>query len=178
MHRLFFALIPDSPALAAIERVAAGLREANTVRGRWIAPEKYHLTARFLGDHDDGCAVDVIARATAAAAQMQVAEFSVVLDRVTTFRGRYRAPCVLRCSPQCDVQVRELSDRFAVQLSRAGFDDHDQRRFQPHLTIAYVDRMIEPAIEVEPISWRVREIALVDSHHSGHAVLARWPTRA
>src|ERR1700751_1766497 len=95
-HRLFFALQPDADAVQAIRRVVDGLRDTNAIRGRWTAPAKYHLTARFLGDHGRE-AESVIARARQAAAQVRCAAFEVAFDRITTFRGRYQCPCILRC---------------------------------------------------------------------------------
>lgn len=175
MHRLFFAIFPDLPALAAIERVAAGLQEANALRGRWIPREKYHVTVRFLGDYDDEHAADTIERASSAAADVHPAGFAMVLDRVATFRGRYRAPCVLRCSRECEAEVHALWQQLGDQLARAGVADGDGRRFLPHVTIAYSDRNLDEAIAVEPVQWRVGEFALVDSHLSCHRVVARWP---
>jgi RNA 2',3'-cyclic 3'-phosphodiesterase len=175
MHRLFFAIFPDHAALAAIGHVVERLRDANVVRGRWLAPEKYHLTIRFLGDHDDVSAAGVVARARAAAAKVRAPAFPIALDRVATFRGRFRAPCVLRCARGCDPAVRDVRDRLDRQLAGVGIDAGEEQRFQPHLTIAYTDRALDAAIDVEPIGWQVADFALVDSHRSRHAVLERWP---
>jgi 2'-5' RNA ligase len=175
MHRLFFAIFPDRPALAAIERVAGNLQETKVLRGRWLAPEKYHLTVRYIGDFADDQVADVVERARAAAAGVRAPRFAVVLDRVATFRGRFRAPCVLRCARGCEAEVHALWQELGARLAQAGVADGDRRRFLPHVTIAYADRNLDEAIAVEPVHWRVGEFNLVDSHRSCQTVLARWP---
>jgi 2'-5' RNA ligase len=176
MHRLFFAIFPDPPALEAIGRVAADLKAAKVLRGRWTMPAKYHITARFLGDHDDP-ADELIARAKAAAAQLRTAPFEIAFDRIVTFRGRYQSPCVLRCTPLSDSAMQQLWRGLGVVLPGVRGEEME-RRFVPHLTIAYGDRMLETPISIEPIVSRIEEFALVDSNGAQHAALARWPLTA
>lgn len=174
MHRLFFAIFPDRVALAAIGRLVDRLRAENIVRGRWLAPDRYHVTVRFLGDYEDAAATRVSALACEGGARLQAAPFTLTLDRVATFRGRFRAPCVLHCSLASVAALSGIREQLERHLDPAGIDDRERRRFQPHLTIAYVDRTLDAAIEVEPIEWHATSLALVDSHRAEHAVLARW----
>ena len=177
MHRLFFAIFPDPPALAALQRIAGTLQDANTLRGRWIAPQQYHVTVRFIGDYDDEHAAATIATARAAAGDVHFTRFPIELDRVATFRGRFRAPCVLRCSSGCEAQIQSLWQQLGERLAGAGISDGEERRFLPHVTIAYSDRNLDEAIAIEPVRWEVAEFALVDSFRSLHRVVARWPAR-
>lgn len=177
MHRLFFAIFPDAAALQAIGRVATDLKAAKTIRGRWTAPAKYHITARFLGDYSE-TAEAVVVRAKAAAAQVQAAAFEITFDRIVTFRGRYQSPCVLRCTPQSEAAVRTLWRGLGVALSVTPEQEQTERRFLPHLTIAYGDRMLDAPVGIEPIVSRIEEFALVDSHESSHVVRASWPLEA
>ena len=174
MHRLFFAIFPDPPALASIGRVAARLQAEKVLRGRWMATAKYHVTARFLGDHGDPAAV--IARARAAAAQVRAAPFDITFDRIVTFRGRHQSPCVLRCTSESDAAIEALWRGLggASSVTRA----EAVGRFVPHLTIAYADRMLDAPIAIEPVVTRIESFALVDSHHAQHEALARWPLTA
>jgi 2'-5' RNA ligase len=176
MHRLFFAIYPGPVALQQIERVAANLRAARTVRGRWTAPDKYHITARFLGDFSDPS--ELMARAKAAALQVRGAAFEVTLDRIATLRGRYQAPCVLRCAAQCESSIQALWQSLGAALSTTPEQEQTQRRFLPHLTIAYGDRMLDAPLAIEPIVLRIGEFVLVDSHQSSHTVCGRWPLDA
>jgi len=174
MHRLFFAIFPDPAALQAIEDVAANLRKARTIRGRWTEPAKYHITARFLGDFSE-TAETVMNRAKAAAAQVRATAFEMTLDRITTLRGRYQVPCVLRCSARSEPAVEALWHGLGAALSLTPEQEQTQRRFLPHLTIAYCDRMLDQPLGIGPIVSRIDEFALVDSYQSTHVVHGRWP---
>ena len=173
-HRLFFAIHPDAAAAAAIGLVVARLRDAKTVRGRWTAADKYHLTARFLGDHglDAGA---VIERARRAADRVRGAAFDVEFDRIATFRGRYQCPCILRCPADGEAGVQRLWRALGEALGMESVDSRDENHFIPHLTIAYVDRMLSEPVPIERVSWRARGFALVDSQRSVHHIVARWP---
>ena len=172
-HRLFFAVHPDAAAARAIERVADGLREAKTIRGRFTAPAKHHLTARFLGDHGAD-AERVIERARRAAERVRCAAFDVAFDRIATFRGRYQCPCVLRCPANAEAGVQRLWHALGDALAAGGVDSRAENQFIPHLTIAYADRMLNEPLPIEAIAWHVREFALIDSCQSEHEVVARW----
>jgi 2'-5' RNA ligase len=174
IHRLFFAAHPHASVLDAIGRAAAKLREAKLIRGRWTQPAKYHLTLRFLGDFREPVA-DIITQASAAAATLRATPFEVVLDRVTTFRGRFQAPCVLRCAPASEQAVRAVWSALGDALADLGADHRIDNRFIAHVTIAYGDRMLQEPIAIEPIVWRVDEFTLMDSHKSQYRVEARWP---
>jgi 2'-5' RNA ligase len=54
-----------------------------------------------------------------------------------------------------------------------------ERRFTPHVTIAYVDGSLDEPIEIPPIVWRVQDFALVESQgvSASHEVLDQWPLR-
>jgi len=174
VHRLFFAVVPDAGALAAAGRVVADLRAAKTIGGRWTAPAKYHVTAYFLGDHREPDAP--VAAATAAAARIAAAPFVIEFDRVVTFRGRYQVPCVLRCTQDSDRVLTDLWQQLDRALSRHGVDGDHERRYVPHLTIAYADRMLERPIAIDPIRSPVGEFVLVDSvvGRDVHEVIGRW----
>jgi 2'-5' RNA ligase len=174
IHRLFFAAHPDASVLDAIGQAAGKLRDTKLIRGRWTQPAKYHMTLRFLGDFHEPVA-DIVAQASAAAASLRPTPFEVVLDRVATFRGRFQAPCVLRCTPQSEETVRVVWSGLGDALAKIGVEHRIDNRFLPHVTIAYGDRMLHEAIAIDPIVWRIDEFTLMDSHKSQYQVQARWP---
>lgn len=178
LHRLFFAVFPDAAARAAIERVVADLRATKRIGGRWTAASKYHVTLQFLGDHDD--AAPLIAKASTAAQAVLAESFDFSFDRIATFRGRFQVPCVLRLAPDSEAAFEALWRQLGDALARAGIAGETQRRYQPHLTIAYADRMLAEPIAIEPISAPAREFALVDSPVGGdlHQVVGCWPLAA
>ena len=174
-HRLFFAVIPGAQAQLSISRIALELREAKTIRGRWIEPDRYHLTLQFLGDFQSADAT--IATAIDAARRLRCAPIDFLFDRIATFGGRFRAPCVLRCSGESEALAQALWRRQGDALKEAGFDGDMQRRFKPHVTIAYGDQALAEPMPIEPIAWRADEFVLVDSAvgRGRHEVVARWP---
>ena len=174
IHRLFFAAHPDASALDAIGQAAAKLRDAKLIRGRWTQPAKYHMTLRFLGDFREPVA-EILAQASAAAVTLRTAPFEVVLDRVTTFRGRFQAPCVLRCAASSEQAVRSVWSALGDALAQQGVDHRIDNRFIAHVTIAYGDRTLQEPVAIEPIVWRIDEFTLMDSHKSQYHVQARWP---
>src|SRR5215471_3982261 len=132
IHRLFFAAHPDAAVLDSIGQAAAKLRDAKLIRGRWTQAAKYHMTLRFLGDFREPV-TDIVGQATAAAGTLRTAPFEVVLDRVTTFRGRFQAPCVLRCAAASDQAVRGVWSALGDALAKLGVDHRIDNRFIAHV---------------------------------------------
>lgn len=175
IHRLFFALHPDPLVAGEIGRAVAAIQAGGCVRGRWVKPPKRHMTVQFLGTHD-ARPERVVEQARLAAAQVRLAPFDVVLDRVETFGGHRRSPCVLRCTPDTDAAVRTLHSALGKALAMAGLAQLLEGRFAPHVTIAYVDGSLAKPIAIPPITWPVREFSLVESRgaETSHEVLDRW----
>jgi 2'-5' RNA ligase len=175
VHRIFFAVVPDAAATRAIEDLAADLRARKVVGGRWTAPEKYHATVRFLGDHTEP--ESLIEKARAAAASVRLAPFALTFERVSTFGGRFQAPCVLRCSPESERALESLWSALGSALDAHGVESEHERRFLPHLTIAYADRRLVQPVRFDPITSPISEFVLVDSRigSGGHTVIGRWP---
>jgi 2'-5' RNA ligase len=164
MARLFVAVWPP-------DDVAESLRELRRKdeRGvRFVAPENWHVTLRFLGDADPDAVGDA-------------------LDRGTYTR------CVARVGPGVDVlkhhsvivPVRGV-DPLAAAVARAtrGLGTEPERRkFAGHLTLARMKRHARPPavtgarIEGE---FEVEEVALVESTLTAsgavYTTLETWPT--
>ena len=174
-HNLFFALHPDPGARAALAAAAAALA-GMAPDGRWIKPERYHLTLRFLGEYDRPPA-ETIQRAAAAADAVEGACFDLVLDRVASF-GRRRATCWLGCGA-----VPAALDELVVRLDRAlgAFSGAMQpARFVPHLTILRDAMQPFSAVLPRPVRWRVREFVLIESRFAPpapHRSAGRWALR-
>jgi RNA 2',3'-cyclic 3'-phosphodiesterase len=131
---------------------------------------------QFLGNHP-GRPAAIIERACTAAAQLRIAPFEVVLDRVATFGAHRKSPCVLRCTPDSERTVEALRSALGEALATARLADLlESSRFTPHVTIAYIEGSLAQAVPVESIVWPVREFALVESHvrKSRYEVLAQW----
>lgn len=134
------------------------------------------MTVQFLGSHP-GRPEAIIERACLAAARVKIAPLEIILDRVATFGGHRKSPCVLRCTPDSERAVGFLRSALGEALAAAGLADLLEDRFTPHVTIAYIDGRLGEPVAIEPIAWQARDYALVESHgaEACHEVLAQWP---
>lgn len=175
-HRLFFALVPPEPVRARIADTARALRSAATLEGRWVRPERYHLTLAFLGDHLD-LRPDLLHAARTAAAGLRAASFVWHADVVASFRGR-QPPCVLRSSTG-DAPLQAMHRQLRELLAWHWPDAPVERGFEPHVTLAYANRLLPAPLPVAPIAWTVDAMALLHGQAGvrDYAELGRWSLR-
>jgi 2'-5' RNA ligase len=172
-HNLFFALQPDAATRTALAAAAARLAKL-APRGRWIKPERYHLTLRYLGEYAAE-PLAAIAAARALADGLRARRFQLLIDRAGSFGGRC-APCWLGCSRAPDELVRLAAD-LETRLHGAGWAPA-RASFVPHLTfLRGAEAPLAAAIE-PPVAWPVHDFVLVASRISPpapHQVVGRWP---
>jgi RNA 2',3'-cyclic 3'-phosphodiesterase len=174
IHRLFFALRPDGSVAMQIEQARLAATNASLFRGHGIAATQHHVTLHFLGDYDV-LPIDVVERANMAAGRARFAPFQFTLDRVSSFRGE-RPPCVLLVAPGDEENLKAFRHSLRAALLAVALGEHLERRFTPHLTLAYGDQPVAEPLQVEPIVWPVRDFCLVESlvGKSVHKVLGSW----
>ena len=159
--RLFFALWPTPAAAARLAALAADA--ASRWGGRPTRRDTLHLTLAFLGEVGD----EDVARLIELAKALPASAFSVRVDQLGYWRhnrliwaGCHEVPSALQAL------VSELRSR----LSGSGFAiSNADRPFTPHITL--VRKVPETARlatspAIEPIAWRCREFALVNSRLS------------
>lgn len=118
------------------ERLAM-LAGAGIAGARWVPPENYHLTLRFIGETPGHKAEEI----DMALAGLRARGFSLTLSGVGTFTrgGRSTALWVgVERNPQLD----HLQTKIETALQRAGLQP-ERRRFQPHVTLARLDNANE-----------------------------------
>jgi RNA 2',3'-cyclic 3'-phosphodiesterase len=124
MPRLFTGLeIPPSVA-QTLSMLRGGLPGA-----RWIDPENYHLTLRFIGDIDDSLAHEIagiLGRVRRGALELR-------LDGLTSFGGR--KPRALVASVAANPALMELQAEHERILQRLGLEP-EGRKYTPHVTLA------------------------------------------
>ena len=124
MPRLFTGLeIPKSLG-ESLSMLRGGLPGA-----RWIDPENYHLTLRFIGDVDD-----VLAREIASLlGRVRRREFELRLDGLSSFGGRKPRAVVATVAPS--PSVMELQAEHERLMQRVGLEP-EGRKYTPHITLA------------------------------------------
>lgn len=124
--RLFFALDIASEIRRALTAYVDSLRRVPGVR--FMPPESYHVTLKFLGE------VQNLDRAKSAAAEVQSPGFDLSL-RETGFFPNARAPRIFWAGIHADDRLPALAATLEEALSKAGFA-REERPFRPHLTLA------------------------------------------
>lgn len=134
MVRLFVAI---NPPARVRERIAA---DTDALRGvediRWVAPDRVHLTLKFIGEADAE-SERAIAAAIALVAERH-APFEARLTAVGAFPSLRRPRVVwvgLEASPELAALQKDVEDELAV----LGID-REERSFRPHLTLGRARR--------------------------------------
>ena len=175
LHQLFFALWPDESTRSRFAAAAEWLREQGA-QGRWIKPERYHLTLHFLGRHA-AAGEERLARACAAAGQVSAGGFELGIDRAGSF-ALARIPAWLGCSvPPVGLQalVATLGEGLHAQGLRV-----EGEPFVPHVTVLRDAALPVRATLPKPVRWRVEEFVLVDSRiqpFAPYRIVGRWRLR-
>lgn len=125
MPRLFTGLELPADVAMALSMYRGGLPGA-----RWIDPENYHLTLRFIGDVDTAVAHDI---------DLSLGEVSrrgpitVTLDALSSFGGARPRAVFARVVPS--PELVELQAAHERKVRRAGLPP-ETRKFTPHVTLA------------------------------------------
>jgi 2'-5' RNA ligase len=124
MPRLFTALEIPAEAGQSLSMLRGGLPGA-----RWIDPEHYHLTLRFIGDIDT-----VLAREIAfMLGNVRRLSFQLRLDGLDSFGGRRPRAVIARVAPT--QQLYELQAEHERLMQRVGLEP-EGRKYTPHVTLA------------------------------------------
>lgn len=164
-HNLFFALRPAAEERERIADLIASLR----IGGVPVRLDRLHITTLSLmigGVLPDGLA----AEAAEIAASIRMPPFRVIFDRLV---GGSRSALLLPSEPL--EALRMFRERLGFALMRAGIGFARTGRFTPHMTLVYGGQPM-PEIEIEPISWIVKEFALIDSFigETRHVEVELW----
>jgi 2'-5' RNA ligase len=154
-HRVFFALWPESAAVAHLSALGQNLAAGS---GRLTRPESLHLTLAFLG----AVAAARLPQLEEIAAGIRVEAFELSIDRLGFWpqRGILWAGC--RQAPQPLLRLAtELSD--ALRAADFSVDSRPGAARVPHLTLARAVRCAALPRLGTPIRWQASEFALVES---------------
>jgi 2'-5' RNA ligase len=162
--RSFFAVTLSEEARAAAAQLARRLREADGGQGvRWVRPEGYHLTLRFLGNV---ARQEIAGLAQAVAEQVApLAPFPVHLGTARVFPSP-RSPRVIALAVEPEADLTRLAKRVERAVVSSGLPA-ERRRFRAHLTLGRVRNRRFPSVAEEPApdcpAFAVEEIVLFQS---------------
>lgn len=174
--RLFFAIFPDAVARERIAELAREIGTRHALSGDPLRTDRFHVTLFHLGDHA-GVPQGIVDAASRAATLIDPRGFDVAFDRVGSFAGGDRKPCVL-LGPEGESPLQAFQRTLGARLAAGGLRNYVKRDFTPHVTLRYV-RTPLPTEQAAPIHWKVREFALVHSliGQTEYRILSRWPLR-
>lgn len=124
MPRLFTALEIPRDIAFELSLLRGGLSGA-----RWIDPENYHVTLRFIGDVDNRTARDF----AQALDEISAPEIEVTLDLLDTFGGD--KPRAVLAKVRADKALSELQADHERAARIVGLPP-EPRKFVPHVTLA------------------------------------------
>jgi 2'-5' RNA ligase len=124
MPRLFVGLEIPKEVQQSLSLLRGGLPGA-----RWIDPENYHITLRFIGDIDDRLAHEIAQLLDG----VKRRSFDVRFGAPTSFGGRKPRAIVVSVEP---IQpLVELQSELERLMQRLGLEP-EGRKFTPHVTLA------------------------------------------
>src|SRR4051812_5839941 len=124
MPRLFVGLEIPREVAQSLAMLRGGLPGA-----RWIDPENYHITLRFIGDVDDNIAQEV----ALLLGRVRRGAFEIRLDGVTSFGSKKPRLVVATVNPAAPlIEARAEQERL---MQRIGFEP-EGRKYRPHVTLA------------------------------------------
>jgi len=124
MPRLFTGLEIPSVLAQSLAMLRGGLPGA-----RWIDPENYHMTLRFIGDVDDTIAHEV----ASVLGRVRRRPFELRVEDLKSFGGRKPRAVIATLGP---VQaLMELQAEHERLMQRVGLEP-EGRKYIPHVTLA------------------------------------------
>jgi 2'-5' RNA ligase len=124
MPRLFTGLEIPPDVCRILSDLRGGLPGA-----RWIDPENYHLTLRFIGDIDGASANEI----ASVLLRVNRKPFKVTLRGLSSFGGK--KPRAVVASVEPSGPLVDLQAELERLMQRCGLDP-ESRKFTPHVTLA------------------------------------------
>jgi RNA 2',3'-cyclic 3'-phosphodiesterase len=128
MPRLFTGLELPETVSAQIALARGGV-----IGARWLEPENYHITLRFIGDVDPRTARDIAETLD----EIRRPAASISFDGLSWFGGD--KPRALVARVKADPALIELQAEQERRFRRIGVAP-ETRKYTPHVTLAYLRR--------------------------------------
>ncbi|MCE5323308.1 RNA 2',3'-cyclic phosphodiesterase [bacterium] len=132
--RTFVAVLIDDDIRRAVAEVQSRLKQlAPDVK--WVAPENFHITLKFLGNVDESVIPDVISAVEDGARGFS--PFDLAISGVGAFPNPARARVVWVGSRGGRERLSDLAQSIDGKLAELGFEKED-KPFKAHITIGRV----------------------------------------
>jgi RNA 2',3'-cyclic 3'-phosphodiesterase len=131
--RLFVAI--DLPW--ELRQRLAMLSGAGIPGAKWVPPENYHITLRFIGEMPAYRAEEIDHALTA----LKARSFDLALAGVGTFAKSGRST-TLWVGVERNERLDHLQSKIETALQRIGLEP-ERRRFAPHVSLARLDNAVE-----------------------------------
>jgi RNA 2',3'-cyclic 3'-phosphodiesterase len=156
---LFLAVLPEAQARPRIEGTARQLYSCHRLKGKLLAPDRYHISLFSFGEHD-GLPLRLVSEVMKATTAIEVSPFDVKFDRAMSFCGSKQRPLVL-CGGDGVAKLIALQHVIAVAMQRARLG-RARQPFFPHMTLLYDKNGINEK-SIERVGWTVTELVLIHS---------------
>lgn len=167
--RVFFALWPDNPVRAALDRLAGALHRLRG--GRRTRAETLHLTLVFVGNLPR----EHLLALQAVAAGVRVPAFTLTLDRTDCWPHNRIAHATASQPPHA---LLDLVCALERGLDGLGIP-FDHRPYKAHVTLLRKTDCRRADPPIEPIVWPARDFVLVESElgteGARYLILGRYP---
>ena len=125
MPRLFTGLEIPPEVIQTLAACRGGLPGA-----RWVEPENYHITLRFIGDVEEGTGREIVSTLGETRRRDPIA---IVIDALSSFGGSRPRSVFARVAPSD--ALSDLQSEQELFLRRVGLAP-ETRKFTPHVTLA------------------------------------------
>jgi 2'-5' RNA ligase len=163
--RLFFAIELATPVAEALHQATGPLRAVEPELA-WVAPERLHLTMKFLGDVDDAGTERLLAAVDSITGRHR--PFEMTLGGVGAFPN-FRRARVVWLGVGSDPRLEWLHHDLEVACGAAGFEV-EGRAFRPHITLARVRAPLPPD-RVRPLARAARRVAFATTSNVNRLTL-------
>lgn len=165
--RLFLALETPRATREAVAGVQTRLKESGA-DVKWDAPEKFHITLKFLG----GTSADMVGQIETAVRTIARAtpEIFLLYSELGCFPSKRKPHVIWMGAKEDGATLFLLHEKIDKAMVPLGFEA-DERRFHPHITLGRVrsqknvkrliTTMESVTFESQPVT--IREIAIVRS---------------
>lgn len=168
--RLFIALSFDRNLKERLGKIQKKVKN-NSLKGRWVYIDNFHLTLKFLGSVDRNYIGDINRSLRKIASEFD--EIKLNLDKLDYFPGKNMMRVVfLSVSGEVE-KVKQIKCAVDEELIKYGFTK-EKRKYIPHITLArdvvfesrkyYIDDLIKKDLEY---SFTLKSLTLMNSELIG-----------